>query len=116
MLWNCPHCQQGISPKIIKSERVAVAGKPEEKRRVMRCPHCNGEVEMNVHPSEYWQMVIPGLGLFALWNASRAGSSMATMVMAAIVVGGGLIATLYIRNKVLGMWQRFRAPDAPPPA
>ncbi len=113
MLWNCPHCQQGISPKTIKSERVADADKPQEKRRVMRCPHCNGEVEMNVHPSEYWQVVIPGLGLFALWNASRDVSSIATMVMAAIVVGGGLIATLYIRNKVLGLWQRFRTPSKP---
>lgn len=116
MLWNCPHCQLGISPKTIKAERIADDSQAHGKRRVMRCPHCNREVEMNVHPSEYWQVVIPGLGLFALWNASRDVSSIATMVMAAIVVGGGLIATLYIRNKVLGMWQRFRAPDAPPPA
>lgn len=116
MLWNCPHCQQGISPKTIKSERIAAPDGKDSKdrhRRVMRCPHCNGEVEMNVHPSEYWQVVIPGLGLFALWNASRDVSSIATMVMAAIVVGGGLIATLYIRNKVLGHWQRFRAPSKP---
>ena len=109
MLWNCPHCQLGISPKTIKAEHIPHEG----NRRAMRCPHCNAEVEMNVHPAEYWQVVIPVLGLFALWTASRNGST-PSMVMAAIVVGGGLIATLYIRNKTLGMWQRFRAPGSAP--
>ena len=111
MLWNCPHCPQGISPKTVKSERIAAEG----NRRAMRCPHCNGELEMNVHPAEYWQVVIPVLGLFALWSASRNGST-ASMAMAALVVGGGLAATLYIKNKVLALWQRFRAPAGPPQA
>ena len=105
MLWNCPHCQQGISPKTIVSERIAHEG----NRRAMRCPHCKAEVAMNIHPAEYWQVVIPVLGLFALWGASRNGST-ASMVMAAIVVSGGLIATLYIRNKLLARWQRLRVP------
>ena len=109
MLWNCPHCPHGISPKTIKSERIAAEG----NRRAMRCPTCNGEVEMNVHPSEYWQVVIPVLGLLSLWGASHKGTT-ASMVLAAVVVGGGLIATLYIRNKVLARWQRFRAPSASP--
>ena len=78
----------------------------------MRCPACNGEVEMNVHPAEYWQVVIPVLGLFALWGASRNGST-TSMVMAAMVVGGGLAATLYIKNKLLGRWQRLRLPPTP---
>ena len=112
MLWNCPHCQLGITPKTIKSERIADVANPAEQRRVMRCPHCDREVEMNIHPAEYWQVVIPGLGLFALWIASR-NDSTASMVMAAIVVGGGLVATLYIRNKLLGLWQRLRAPSKP---
>lgn len=112
MLWNCPHCPHGISPKTIKSERIADASQPQGKRRVMRCPACNGEVETNIHPAEYWQVVIPGLGLFALWGASRNGST-ASMVVAAVVVGGGLAATLYIRNKLLARWQRFRAPPKP---
>ena len=109
MLWNCPHCKLGILPRTIKSERLAAEG----NRRVMRCPHCNGELEMNVHQMEYWQVVIPVLGLFALWTASRNGGT-ASMIMAGVVVGGGLIATLYIKNKVLGMWQRFRAPNGKP--
>ena len=107
MLWNCPHCPHTLSPKTIKSERIAVEG----NRRAMRCPACNGEVEMNVHPSEYWQVVIPLLGLFALWGASR-NTSTASLVMAAVVVGGGLAATLYIRNQLLARWQRFRVPSA----
>ena len=109
MLWNCPHCQLGISPKTIKSEHIPAEG----NRRAMRCPHCNNEVEMKVHPSEYWQVVIPVLGLFALWGASR-NSSTASMVVAALVVGGGLAATLYIKTKILGRWQRFRAPASQP--
>ena len=112
MLWNCPHCQLGITPKTIKSEQIADPGGKNGKRRVMRCPHCQAEVEMNIHPAEYWQVVIPVLGLFALWGASRNGST-ASMVLAAIVVGGGLVATLYIRNTLLGLWQRLRAPSKP---
>lgn len=108
MLWNCPHCQQGISPKTVKTERIAAEG----NRRVMRCPACNDEVETNVHPAEYWQVVIPILGLLALWGASRNGTQ-ASMVLAAIVVVGGLVATLYIKTKSLGRWQRFRKPEAP---
>ena len=107
MLWNCPHCQHLISNRTIKSVKLP----SQNNRRAMHCPACNNEVEMNVHPSEYWQIIIPVLGLLALWGASKNSNSTASMVLAAVMVGGGLAATLYIKAVVLRQWQRFRAPD-----
>jgi hypothetical protein len=109
MLWNCPHCQHAITNRTIKSVKVA----SENNRRAMQCPACQGEVEMNVHSSEYWQIIIPVLGLLALWGASKNSNSTASMVLAAIMVGGGLAATLYIKNVLLKRWQRFRVPAKP---
>ena len=108
MLWNCPHCQHAITDRTIKSVKVA----SEKNRRAMQCPACQGEVEMNVHSSEYWQIIIPVLGLLALWGASRNSNSTASMVLAAVMVGGGLVATLYIKIVLLKRWQRFRLPGA----
>ena len=48
--------------------RVGVPGGWPGERRVMRCPACNGEVEMNIHDAEYWQVVIQVVGLFARWG------------------------------------------------
>ena len=104
MLWNCPHCNQHITPKTLKS----VPNPSGEKGRTLRCPHCNGEVEMNVHTAEYRQIAIPCLGLGVLWWAGKTGTTFA-MVIAAIAVAGGLASTMYINKRVLKNWQRFRA-------
>ena len=109
MLWNCPHCQHTINNRTIKSVKVA----SEKNRRAMQCPACSNEVEMNVHSSEYWQIIIPVLGLLALWGASRNPNSTASMILAAVFVGGGLAATLYIKAVLLKHWQRFRVPVKP---
>ena len=109
MLWNCPHCQHAITNRTIKSVKVAC----ENNRRAMQCPACSNEVEMNVHSSEYWQIIIPVLGLLALWGASRNPNSTASMILAAVFVGGGLAATLYIKAVLLKHWQRFRVPVKP---
>ena len=109
MLWNCPHCQQHITPKTVKSVKLAAEG----NRRAMLCPACDGEVEMSVHPAEYRQLAIPALGLFVLWWASKAGTT-ASRVIAAVAVAAGLISTIYINKRVLNTWQRFRAPGAKP--
>jgi hypothetical protein len=105
MLWNCPHCAQAISPKTLKSVKLENEG----GRRALQCPACAQEVEMNVHRSEYWQLAIPAVGLVVLWWASRSGTQSA-MILAAVVVGAGFVATLVLKKRVLGSWQRFRAP------
>ncbi|MBL8376433.1 MAG: hypothetical protein JNM79_01030 [Burkholderiales bacterium] len=108
MLWNCPHCGLPISTKTIISTRLANEG----NRRAMFCPHCRAEVEMNVNPVEYWQLILPVLGLLALWGASRNGSQ-ASMVLAAVVVGAGFFGTIYVNKRLLATWQRFRKPKGP---
>lgn len=105
MLWNCPHCQAPITQKTVKSVKLEAEG----GRRAMQCPSCDKEVEYNIHPAEYWQLVIPLVGLLALWWASKNGSNQATMA-AAVIIGGGLVATMVVKKRVLGAWQRFRAP------
>lgn len=107
MLWTCPHCQHPVSTKTVVSTRVA----NEENRRAWFCPHCRAEMEMNVNPAEYWQLFIPALGLLALWGASRTGTQ-ESMALAAVVVIGGIVATLYINKKLLANWQRFRKPGS----
>ena len=103
MLWNCPHCNHRITPKSLKATRIEA----EAGRRAMLCPACNAEVEMNVHPAEYWQLAIPAVGLLFLWWASKAGSN-ASMIIAGVVVAAGLVATIVIRKRFLGQWRRFR--------
>ena len=105
MLWNCPHCNQPITQKTLVSVKLEAEG----GRRALQCPACKGEVEMNVHPAEYWQLVIPALGFLFLWWASKAGTSSA-MALAGGVVVAGLGTTFAIKKRVLGHWRRFRAP------
>jgi len=62
MLWNCPYCNHPITPKTLKSVKLEA----EDGRRAMLCPACDQEVEMDVHPAEYWQLAIPAVGLLFL--------------------------------------------------
>jgi hypothetical protein len=104
MLWNCPHCEFRITPKTMKSVKLDNEG----GRRALQCPACSKEIEMHVHPAEYWQLVIPAIGFLFLYWASKNGGD-AAMVMAGVVVAGGLVATMVVKKRVLGQWRRFRA-------
>jgi hypothetical protein len=81
----------------------------EGGRRALQCPACGKEVEMNVHSAEYMQLLIMLAGLPFLWWASKSGTDFA-MIVAGVVVAGGIIATLYVKKRILGPWKRFRAP------
>ena len=105
MLWNCPYCNHTITPKTLKSVKLEA----EDGRRAMLCPACDQEVEMDVHPAEYWQLAIPAVGLLFLWWASKSGGDTA-MVLAGGVVAAGLVTTMVVKKRVLGSWRRFRIP------
>ena len=68
---------------------------------------------MQVHPAEYWQLLVMVAGLPFLWIASKAGTDF-TMILAGIVVAAGIFATIYVKKRILGPWQRFRAPTGKP--
>lgn len=107
MYWNCPHCDTVITGKTLKSVKLETEG----GRRALKCPACDREIEMNVHPAEYWQLAVPALGFVFLWWASKAGTQTA-MGLAGAVIVVGLGATLYVKKRVLGPWRRFKAPAA----
>ena len=105
MIWNCPRCMQPITQKTLKLVKLEKEG----GRRALFCPSCNGEIEMDVHPAEYWQLLIMVLGLPFLWWASKSGTDLA-MGVAALVVVAGIGSTIYIKKSILGPWRRFREP------
>ena len=105
MHWNCPHCDVVINNRTLKSVKLEAEG----GRRALLCPGCGKEIEMNVHPAEYWQLAIPAVGFLFLWWASKSGHQSA-MGLAGGVVVLGLGATMYVKKKVLGGWRRFRRP------
>jgi hypothetical protein len=104
MLWNCPHCDFRITPRNMKSVKLESEG----GRRALQCPSCAGEIEMHVHPAEYWQLAIPAVGFLFLYWAGKNGGD-AAMVIAGAVVASGLVATMVVKKRVLGHWRRFRA-------
>ena len=109
MLWNCPHCDNSINQKSLRMVKKEAEG----GRRALYCPACNDEVEMHVHPAEYWQLLIMLAGLPLLWWASKTGTNFA-MGVAAVVVVAGIAATIYVKKRILGPWRRFRAPAGKP--
>ena len=103
MYWNCPHCDTVITNRTLKSV------KHEDGRRALQCPSCGKDIEMNVHPAEYWQLAIPAVGFVVLWFASKSGSQNATALAGGVIMLG-LGATFWVKKHVLGPWRRFRIP------